>query len=75
MTPAPGLRPQPTTPGLAATAAPMPTTPWAKRPAETTEDGPEKKKLDATESPRKSHEKREPEVEEEGKEKKHGRGD
>ena len=62
VTPAPGLRAQPTTPGLPsgapATPAVIPMTPRAKRSLETDEKSPEAKRLDDTTSPRRSHEKR-----------------
>ena len=62
VTPAPGLRVQPTTPGLPsgapATPAVIPMTPRAKRSLDTEETGPEAKRLDDTTSPRRSHEKR-----------------
>ena len=60
--PAPGLRAQPSTPGLASgapvTPAVIPMTPRAERSLDTEETGPEAKRLDDTTSPRRSREKR-----------------
>ena len=76
VTPAPGSRAQPTTPGMPSAAAPMTpaptsTTPRQKRAVETEEDeDPEAKKLDKETSPRRAHEKREKETVAEESEKK-----
>ena len=74
VTPAPGLKPQPTTPGF---PVPAPTTPAIgretprKRSAEETQEGPEAKRHDDEDSPRRVHEKRETQHEDqEEKEKK-----
>ena len=66
VTPAPGSKAQPTTPGMpglatAAPTTPVPTstTPRTKRTVEhEEEEGPEAKKLDKEASPRRAHEKR-----------------
>ena len=75
VTPAPGLKPQPVTPGMPTTSAapqtpaPLPTTP-RKRIAEGEAEEPEMKRLDTSDSPRKAHDKRESESVGSGTEKK-----
>ena len=78
VTPAPGLRPQPTMPGMPSqslatavpqTPAPLPATP-RKRSVEGESEGPERKRQDASDSPRKAHDKRESEAIDPGTEKK-----
>ena len=69
VTPAPGLKPQPTTPGISAAAPVTPAigreTP-RKRSAEDAPEEPEAKRHDEEDSPRRSHEKRETQHEEHG---------
>ena len=65
-----------TTPGVVGTSAipqtpgPAPATPRLKRASEGEEEGPERKRLDASDSPRKNQEKREAEAKDPGTEKK-----